>query len=247
MGDVIGIRDLRVECVVGVYPNERDSVQPLIIDLELEVDTRMAAKSERLAKTLNYHMVASQVVFLLQSCRFRLLETAARVLATTLLAPPAVGEGRVPVERLRLTLSKPGALRGAATPSLTVAREAGFVAMGHEERPFGTVDIIHVTKDAGIYRLNIAPGRGIPLHRHERMHESEMILGDQLQVNGRKHKPGTVFRWPFGAKHRYDNPSNRWQTVLCVDSPPFVPNDEIPEEGEPDRVDPEPAWVHRGG
>ena len=42
--------------------------------------------------------------------------------------------------------------------------------------PGGTVDVIHETREAGIYRLNVAPGRSIPLHVHRRMQESEMVI-----------------------------------------------------------------------
>ena len=31
--------------------------------------------------------------------------------------------------------------------------------------------------------------------------------------------------------HRYDNPTERWQTVLCVDSPRFLPDDEVEVHG----------------
>ncbi len=245
MRDVIRIRGLRVDCVVGVYPFERDSLQPLIVDVDLHFDTERAARSERLRETLNYHAIASQIVFVLQSCRFRLLETAAHVVATMLLAPPALGDLRGPIEALGLTLAKPGALRGAATPSLTIERPREWVTLRHETKPFGTVDILHETREAGLYRLNIAPGRGIPLHYHAEMRESEMVLGEGLLVNGEPVLPGTVHRWPHRAKHRYDNPTDRWQTVLCIDSPAFIPADEIEVDGAPDPVAPEPAWAHR--
>jgi hypothetical protein len=44
------------------------------------------------------------------------------------------------------------------------------------------------------------------------------------------------------APHRYDNPSDRFQTILCVDSPPFIEADEIPVDGEPAAVTGERAW-----
>ena len=45
--DVISIQGLRVDCIVGVYPHERDRVQPLEIDVRLVLDTRRAGESER--------------------------------------------------------------------------------------------------------------------------------------------------------------------------------------------------------
>ena len=42
--DVIAIEGLVVDCVVGVYPHERDKLQPLRVDLYLELDTRAAGE-----------------------------------------------------------------------------------------------------------------------------------------------------------------------------------------------------------
>jgi FolB domain-containing protein len=244
--DRITISDLRVECIVGVYPNERDIMQPIRVDVDLVCDTERAAKSERVRDTANYHQIAGQIVFLLQSCRFRLLETAAHVLARYLLAPPALGESRAQIDELRLRLEKPGALHGTASPSLEIVRSASDVELAHEQKQFGTVDIVHETKDTGIYRLNVAPKKGIALHLHRVMRESEMVLGSDLLVNGKRVKSGTVYRWPPGAAHRYENPSDKWQTILCVDSPAFIPDDEVEIEGEPADVPAEPVWSYRG-
>lgn len=240
--DVVRIENLLVECVVGVYPHERNATQPLSVDAELFFDSQPAAETERVRDTANYHAIASQIVFVLRSGHFRLLETAAHVLAKMLLAPPAPGERRPQIDALKLRLEKPGALPGHALPSLAIERDKAWVSLGHETKPFGTVDVIHETTTAGFYRLNIEAGREIPLHRHLVMRESEMTLSKGLLVNGRSVKPGTVFRWPIGAKHRYENPTDRTQTVLCVDMPKFEPDDEQEVGGEPDLVDPEPSW-----
>lgn len=236
MTDRIELKNLTVDCVVGVYPHERNAVQPLVVDTVLFLDTERAARSERLRDTVHYGLVAAQMRFLLSSCRFRMLETAAHVLCRFLLAPPAPGESRVPVERVRLRLTKPFALGGQAVPSLEIERSADWVVLEQEQKPFGTVDIVAETQDAGVYRLNIAPGQGIPLHVHQEMQEAEMVLTEGLHCQGRPVDAGTIYRWPLQAKHRYDNPTERFQSVLCVDRPPFIPSDEVVVSGEPSEV-----------
>lgn len=231
-----------VDCVVGVYPHERNASQPLSVDVEMHLDTTAAAVNESVRETVDYAAVASQLVFLLRSCRFRLIETAAHAIARYLLAPPAPDERRAAVERVRVRLTKPGALRGFAVPSLEIERDASWCETTVEHKPFGTVDVIHETRDAGIYRLNVAPGRSIPLHLHRQMRESEMILGDGLLCQGKPCPPGTVHRWPRGAAHRYDNNTDRHQSILCVDLPRFIEEDEIEVEGEPADVPPEAPW-----
>jgi len=243
--DVIEIRGLRVECIVGVYPSERDEPQPLELDVRMELDTEWAGESQRLRRTVDYAAVAGQIAFLLQSSRFFLLETAAHALSRFLLAPPALGEERARIQAVRIRLSKPMALRGNGVPSIEVYREAGDVTLTHEEKPFGTVDIVHETREVGVYRLNIAPGRGIPLHVHRVMNESEMVLGDGLLLNHLPVASGTVHRWPHDLAHRYDNTTDKWQSILCVDSPPFIPGDEIEVDGEPGKAVAEPAFMPR--
>lgn len=246
MRDRIRIEGLSVPCVVGVYPHERDTPQQLVIDVDMWLDTEQAAVEERLRRSVDYAAIASQIAFLLQSCRFRLLETAAHALARHLLAPPAKGERRAAIERARLRLVKPGALAHRAIPSLEIERDAAWAsAIAHEDVPWGNVDVIHETKDAGIYRLNVQPGGRIPLHVHRQMRESEMVLGTGLLCQGAPVAAGTVHRWPLGAAHCYDNPTRRWQTILCVDAPKFIESDEIHVEGEPARVAPEPPFVTR--
>jgi dihydroneopterin aldolase len=234
--DWIRIRGLKVDCVVGVYPRERDIVQPLQLDAELCLDTEAAARRERLRLSVDYAAISAQLAFLLRSCRFRMLETAGHALCRYLLAPPALGERRAQIARVKLTLVKPTALGGNAVPSLELERDAGWMKLEHEDKPFGTVDVIHETRDAGIYRLNVAPQREIPLHVHEVMQESEMVLTRGLLCQGKPVARGTVHRWPKGAAHCYYNPTRRHQTILCVDSPPFLPADEIAVQGEPAHV-----------
>jgi dihydroneopterin aldolase len=241
--DVIALRDLHVDCIVGVYPHERDTPQPLVLDVELFLDTEDAATSEQIARTVNYDLTAAQLVFLLESCRFRLLETAAHALARYLLAPPAPGVKRAQVELVRITLTKPDALSGVAVPSLTIERSADWAGVyAQEEKSFGVVDIIHETKDAGIYRLNLRPGGVIPMHVHRVMNESEMVLGEGVLCQGEPAPPGTVRRWPHGAPHTYENPTRDHQSILCVDSPRFIPDDEIEVDESAAPVAPEPHY-----
>jgi FolB domain-containing protein len=231
--DRIELHGLEVDCVVGVYPRERHTPQKLRLDLVMGLSTEQAARRESLSASVDYAAIAAQLGFLLRSCEFRMLETAAHALARYLLAPPALGERRAQIDWLQLRLTKPLALAGKATPVLSIERERNWVAITHEYKPFGVVDVIHETRDASIYRLNVAPGAEIPLHVHRVMRESEMVLSEGLLCQGRAAPVSTVHHWPKGAAHCYSNPTERYQTILCVDSPRFIADDEIVVQGEP--------------
>lgn len=229
--------------MVGVYPRERTDPQRLLVDLTLGVDTRRAAETEALAHTVDYAACARDVAFLLEHGRFRMLETAAHALARYLLAPPARGERRARIDQVRIDLRKPEALQHRATPRLSIERSSEGLSYVVEEKAFGTVDVLLQTRDVGIYRLNIAPGGTIPLHVHHVMEEAELVLTNGLHCQGKPVAAGTAHRWPKDAAHLYENPTERWQSILCVDSPPFIEADEIAVEGGPADVAPEPRWM----
>lgn len=230
--DVIELKGLVVDCIVGVYPKERDRPQPLHVDLSLYLDTREAAQGGGLRHTVDYARLAGELRFLLESARFLLLETAADALTRYVLAPPTGDVPHAQVEAVSLTLRKPAALSGAL-PSLTVFRQRDEVDFEIEHKPFGEVDVVHVSQGSGIYRLRVAPGRSIPTHIHRIMDERELVLGDGLLLQGRPVAAGTGISWPKELPHRYDNPTTTEQTILCVDRPPFLPSDEI-EVDEPE-------------
>lgn len=240
--DFIELNGMDIDCVVGLYPHERHVPQRLRLDVSMGLDTERAARKEGLSASVDYAAIAAQLGFLLTSCEFRMLETAAHALARYLLAPPGLGERRAQIERVRIRLTKPAALRGIAVPSLEIERERRWVEIEQEHKAFGVVDIVHETRDAGIYRLNVAPHAAIPLHVHDTMREAEMVLTEGLLCQRRPVEPGTVHRWPKRAAHCYENPTSRYQTILCVDSPRFIEADEIPVDGEPSQVEPEPAF-----
>lgn len=230
--DIIRLENLLVDCIVGVYPSERLRPQPLRLDLALHLDTRAAATGAGLGSTIDYARLAGELRFLLESCQFLLLETAADALCRYLLAPPTDDGPRAQVEEVLLRLTKPAALGGIAVPSLEVRRTRAEVSYTVEKKPFGQVDVVFAAKGCGIYRLRVAPGRTIPTHLHRVMEEAELVIGAGLLVQGRPVLPGTAHRWPRGFAHRYDNPTDIEQTILCVDRPAFLPDDEIEVEAD---------------
>jgi hypothetical protein len=53
-----------------------------------------------------------------------------------------------------------------------------------------------------------------------------LVVGDGLLVQGEPVASGLSHHWPQNYPHRYDNPSSLSQVVLCIDHPPFLPDDE---------------------
>jgi dihydroneopterin aldolase len=234
----IGIENLRVECLIGVRDPERKTPQSLRVDLEVWVNGDPAASSDDLQHTYCYDMVARDTEFLLQAGRFYLLETASWVLLRMLLLPQP-GDSPVPSPtRATVTLTKYGALAGQARAVVNQTGLAAAQTYVREDNDWGTVDVIAETRRVGIYRLNLAPGQSIPRHVHHRMREAELVLdpglvGWQEGLDPRVLEEGERFSWERGQAHGYRNSGDRVASILCVDAPPFIPEDEVPLGGEP--------------
>jgi dihydroneopterin aldolase len=110
------VTGLKVQAEIGVYRHEIGRVQPLVIDVELDVPT---AGAERLSETLNYETILEAAQTIAGSGHIELVETFAERLATACLADPRVTRARVRVEK-PLALA-PDAV--AAGVELTVVRD----------------------------------------------------------------------------------------------------------------------------
>ena len=83
----------------GVIPEERRRPQPLAIDLELALETALAASSDCITDTVDYAQVTEHIVELGAKEDFALLETFAEKLLTMLFT-------EFPVSRAKLWLRK---------------------------------------------------------------------------------------------------------------------------------------------
>lgn len=113
--DIVYLRGLRVETVIGVYEWERRIRQTVVLDLELGVDARRAADSDAIADAVDYNAVADGIRALIGKAEFRLIETLAERVAEYVLA-------EFPVPWLRLSLAKPGAVKGADAVGVLIER-----------------------------------------------------------------------------------------------------------------------------
>lgn len=113
--DIVYIRDLQIETIIGIYDWEREVRQTISLDLEMGADIRQAAASDDILHTLNYKAVAKRLIVFVEESQCLLVERLAEEIATIVL-----GEFNVPW--LKLRLSKPGALRGSKDVGIIIER-----------------------------------------------------------------------------------------------------------------------------
>jgi len=219
--DAIRINNLEVDCIIGVFLNETETPQSLVVNLEMGLDTSKAADKDLLRYSVSYAAITAQVAFLLRSCRFRLLETAVHALCRYLLLPPALGEIRPQVERVRICLSKPGGLPNRAVPSLEIERDLSWAKLERVRKTFGFIDVVFEGREKGIYRIDMAPRTTLILPANASGRAGEMVLSGGLLCQGHKARNGSIRQRSQSEPQSYHNPTDRYQTLLCVDTRPL--------------------------
>lgn len=90
------VTGLKVQANIGVHRHEIGRVQPLVVEVELDVPT---AESDRLADTFNYEAILKAAQAVAESGHINLVETFAHRLARLCLADARVSRARVRVEK----------------------------------------------------------------------------------------------------------------------------------------------------
>ena len=156
--DWITLSRIGFPCIVGLYEDEQRTPQRLELELAMGLDLDAAASGE-LSLSVHYVAALDQVQFIAQEGRWRLLESLAAATARHLLRPPAAGEGRAAIDRVRVRVGKPAYLKGRALPSVEIQRERSW--LGPELPPPGpgerTFRELQVTRQSGAYHVDLGP------------------------------------------------------------------------------------------
>ncbi|MEZ5528789.1 MAG: dihydroneopterin aldolase [Porticoccaceae bacterium] len=113
--DIVYIRDLRIDTVIGIFDWEREVRQVVSLDLEMATDIRKAATTEDIQYALDYKAVSDRLLDFVGNSEFLLVETMAEQVAAIIL-----NEFRVPW--LRLRVGKPGAISHASDVGVIIER-----------------------------------------------------------------------------------------------------------------------------
>jgi FolB domain-containing protein len=117
-GDLIVIKDLLLRGIIGVNDWEREAEQDILINVSLTTDLSRAGRTDDLEDTVNYRTVTKKIIAHVEGTQRFTLEALAADIAAICLAEPGVQRARVRVE-------KPGALRFAGSVGVEIEREAG--------------------------------------------------------------------------------------------------------------------------
>lgn len=94
------IRDIEIDCLLGVYEHEQLRARPVIIDVEMIVpDPGNRPRRDDLSETVNYEKVVEIIESVIRARRFKLVETLCGELADALVQLPGLHALRVAVTK----------------------------------------------------------------------------------------------------------------------------------------------------
>lgn len=113
--DIVFIRALRIETVIGIYDWEREIKQPVVFDIEMASDVTRGARTDRIEDALDYKAVSKRLKQFVGEARFELVETLAERCA-------AIIREEFGVPWLRMTVNKVGAVTNADGVGVIIER-----------------------------------------------------------------------------------------------------------------------------
>ena len=113
--DIVFLRDLRIETVIGIYDWEKAIKQTVALDLEMSTDVRKAAATDRIEDALDYKAISRRLKQFVGEGRFELVETLAERCAQ-------IVREEFGVAWVRLSVNKVGAITGARDVGVSIER-----------------------------------------------------------------------------------------------------------------------------
>jgi dihydroneopterin aldolase len=107
MMGLIGFQDLKVNCIIGVNPEERLKKQEILISLQVQVDVSAVAQTDDLRYAANYVSLADDCKNIAITHQFKMIETLAEAILKHL-------EERYRLSWMKVMIKKPKAIPEAS-------------------------------------------------------------------------------------------------------------------------------------
>tara|TARA_B100000242_G_scaffold121122_1_gene84979 strand:- start:153 stop:551 length:399 start_codon:yes stop_codon:yes gene_type:complete len=115
MDDVMYIKDLRVQTIIGLYDWERKVRQEVSIDIDIFFDNKAASAKDSVNDTIDYKKITKAVISHVEKSSYKLQESLAESIAVLI-------KRDHPNNLIRIRVSKPGALRNAKDVGIIIER-----------------------------------------------------------------------------------------------------------------------------
>ena len=113
--DIIFIKGLKVDTVIGIYDWERKIRQEIVLDIEMSADISTAANTDHIDQALNYKDICKRLRSFVSDSEFQLVETLAESICQIIIK-------EFGVQWVKLKLNKGEAITGAKGVGVIIER-----------------------------------------------------------------------------------------------------------------------------
>ena len=114
--DTLLLDGIHLNCVLGVFPEERAEKRPVVVTVCLHTDTQAAAATDDLADAVDYHALTQRIIGHAERTQFNLVETLAETIARICLEDTRV-------RAVEVRVRKPSPMPGLDASEVTIIRE----------------------------------------------------------------------------------------------------------------------------
>jgi 7,8-dihydroneopterin aldolase/epimerase/oxygenase len=115
--DIVFVKSLKCQTILGVYAWERVALRPVLIDLDIGADQEEAFQQDNAVGLMNYDSISTRLTALLPTLKYKTVERLAEHVAQVVLK-----EFGAPY--VKVTVSKPGAVTNAAMVGVSIERRS---------------------------------------------------------------------------------------------------------------------------
>ena len=109
------VKDLKIEALLGIYPEEKAKPQRIIVNIDLSVKEGADRLSDDIKNVVSYEIVVKKVERIVAQGHFNLVETLAELIAAACLKDTRVMAARVRIE-------KPDVIKNARSVGVEIER-----------------------------------------------------------------------------------------------------------------------------
>lgn len=113
--DKIFIKNFPIDTIIGLHSHELNTKQKIILDLELQIDSKKAARHDEIKDTVDYSILVEAIQSLCDTKRFKLIESLAEYLCSYILE-------NFNTTCVTLAITKPNALTLTNTVGVVITR-----------------------------------------------------------------------------------------------------------------------------
>lgn len=118
MADIIEIDNLRLRCMIGFSPHERNDKQDVVISLRIQADMRRAEQTDNPDDVFNYRTLTKAIIAHVEASQYQLVEALAGAIAKICVVDHHA-------DWVQVRVHKPNALRFSDSVGVVIERTRG--------------------------------------------------------------------------------------------------------------------------